>query len=46
MGRAGRKVAVEQFTTDRIIPQYLDYYREVIEAFDPGCREPAIQYVR
>ncbi len=46
MGRAGRKVAVEQFTTDRIIPQYLDYYREVIEAFDPGCREPRIQYVR
>ena len=42
----GRRVAVEQFTTDRIIPQYLDYYREVIEAFDPGCREPEIRYVR
>jgi len=46
MGAAGRKVAVERFTTKRIIPQYLDYYREVIEAFDPGCQEPVIRYVR
>lgn len=46
MGLAGRRIATEQYTSTKIIPQYLDYYREVIDAFDPGCREPAIKYVR
>lgn len=46
MGAAGRAVAVEQFTTERIVPQYLEYYRQVIEAFDPGCNEPEFRYVR
>jgi N-acetyl-alpha-D-glucosaminyl L-malate synthase BshA len=36
MGRAGRARAIERYTTDSVIPRYLDYYREVIESFDPG----------
>jgi L-malate glycosyltransferase len=36
MGSAARRVAVERYTTHQIIPQYLDYYREVLETFDPG----------
>jgi len=36
MAEAARRTAVDRFTTDQVIPQYLDYYREVLERFDPG----------
>lgn len=36
MGAAGRQIATERFTTDAVIPRYIDYYREVIERYDPG----------
>ena len=47
MGAAARASAVARFTTDAIIPQYLDYYREVIERFDPRPTEGRhCRYVR
>jgi N-acetyl-alpha-D-glucosaminyl L-malate synthase BshA len=47
MGAAGRASAVANFTTDAVIPQYLDYYREVIERFDPRPTEGRFcRYVR
>jgi N-acetyl-alpha-D-glucosaminyl L-malate synthase BshA len=36
MAAAARRTAVERFTTDQVIPQYLAYYKEVLERFDPG----------
>jgi N-acetyl-alpha-D-glucosaminyl L-malate synthase BshA len=47
MGEAARRTAVERFTTDQIIPQYLDYYRAVLESFDPGTSASCVgRYVR
>ena len=31
LGRRGREVAISRFSTDRVIPQYEDLYRRVIE---------------
>ena len=47
MGEAARRSAVERYTTEQIIPQYLDYYREVIESFEPGTSVSSVgRYVR
>jgi N-acetyl-alpha-D-glucosaminyl L-malate synthase BshA len=47
MGRAGRASAIERYTTERVIPMYLDYYQEVLDAFDPGASNPdGGRYVR
>jgi N-acetyl-alpha-D-glucosaminyl L-malate synthase BshA len=47
MAEAARRAAVENFTTTQIIPRYLDYYREVIERFDPSPAEGRpVRYVR
>lgn len=46
MGEAGRRRAIARYTTGRVIPQYLDYYAEVLERFDGGRREPELRYVR
>jgi glycosyltransferase involved in cell wall biosynthesis len=31
MGNFARQIAVENFSTDKIIPMYIDYYKEVSE---------------
>jgi len=46
MGEAGRRRAIERYTIAQVIPQYLDYYREVMERFDARLREPELRYVR
>ena len=46
MGEAGRRCAMAQYTTERVIPQYLEYYREVLERFEPDARQPELRYVR
>jgi N-acetyl-alpha-D-glucosaminyl L-malate synthase BshA len=47
MGRAGRRLATDRFTTERIIPQYLAYYDEVLANFDPTpTAAPRTRYVR
>jgi N-acetyl-alpha-D-glucosaminyl L-malate synthase BshA len=47
MGIAGRRIAVERFTTEAVIPQYIDYYRDVIDRFDPGTEPSCVgRYVR
>jgi L-malate glycosyltransferase len=47
MGAAGRRVAVEQYTTEAVIPQYVDYYGEVLDRFDPGEGPSCVgRYVR
>jgi len=47
LGEAARRTAVEQFTTDQVIPQYLDYYQEVLDRFDPGPPEGRrVRYAR
>ena len=35
LGAFGRSIALEQFAADRIVPLYLEYYREVIAQFGP-----------
>ena len=47
LGAEGRRIAVERYTTEQIIPQYVDYYREVLEHFDPHPTEGRhCRYVR
>ena len=47
LGAEGRRIAAERYTTEQIIPQYVDYYREVIERFDPHPTEGRhCRYVR
>jgi N-acetyl-alpha-D-glucosaminyl L-malate synthase BshA len=47
MGAAGRRIAEARFTTETVIPQYVDYYREVLEKYDPGHSESCVgRYVR
>ncbi len=47
LGEAARRTAVENFTTDAVIPQYLAYYDEVLGSFDPGPADGRpIRYVR
>ncbi len=42
-----RRTAVERFTTDQVIPQYLEYYQEVLEQFDPSPVDGRpVRYVR
>ncbi|HQR37867.1 MAG TPA: N-acetyl-alpha-D-glucosaminyl L-malate synthase BshA [Blastocatellia bacterium] len=46
-GIAARQSAVEKYTTDQIIPQYLSYYDEVLANFDPGHTSGRqLRYVR
>jgi L-malate glycosyltransferase len=47
LATAARRTAAERFTTEQIIPQYVDYYTEVLENFDPGPPEGRpLRYVR
>jgi L-malate glycosyltransferase len=47
MGSLARRSACERYTTDQIIPQYLDYYSKVLDSFDPGTSVSCVgRYVR
>ena len=40
MGRRGRQWAIEQFATDRVIPQYVALYERVLQATSNAHSRP------
>ena len=45
-GRAGRATAINRFSADRVVPLYLEYYRQVIDQFKPAMGAPEARFVR